>query len=253
MENLETNTSPLGEAGATASQGQLGGNETQPSGTEAGTSDTQLGNEGQAPNPWDNDPKFKGKTSDDIYKAYKEAEKLTGQLSQKAQIANLIEKNYGIPPEELQARIEQQEQQSRQQYYANNPLAPVLDEVKQLRQVVEQQEQEKALANEEKQLDKFLAENPDYAPHRDKLKTLALTKGIGFDDDWEKSYDDIAKEWIGDVRAQGQNDAYKKIEIKKQTQTTGTSTTRPSKGGYSSLQDLTRSERIKAFEQIMGA
>jgi hypothetical protein len=215
MDNLETNSSPGGEAGATASQGQLDAIETQPTGTEAGASDTQLETEGKASNPWDNDPKFKGKSPEDIYKAYKEAEKLSGQLSQKAQIANLIQEKYGVTPEQLQERIAQQEQEAKQQYYANNPMASVLDEVSQLRQIVERQEDEKALMAEEQKLDGFLKDNPEYQPFRDKILKLGLSS------EQDKSYEEIATEWFGQARAQGQEDAYKKIDTKKMTQATG--------------------------------
>jgi hypothetical protein len=229
MDNLEQNTSPLGEADVTASQGQLDATETQPVENEVSIDGGNSEETGQASNPWDNDPKFKGKTSEDIYKAYKESEKLTGQLSQKAQIANLIQEKYGITPEQLKAQIEQQEAQQRQQYYANNPLAPVLDKVSYLEQRLQQQEQEKAMASVEKEIDSFLKDNPVYEGSRDKIQKLALTPNIGFNLETgeEVPIDELAREWIGESRAQGQQDAYNKIEKKVLTQATSASQTAP--------------------------
>lgn len=223
MDNLNTNTDPSGEAGATASQGQSDATETQlAEGTDEisqGVSDAQGMEDGQeaseASNPWDNDPKFKGKSAEDIYTAYREQEKVVGQVSQKAEIANLLEEKYGITPEQLKEQIEQQEYQERQERYAGNPLAPVLDEVKQLKNIVLRQEQEKALQAEEKELDNFLKDNPDYQPFKDKILKLGL-----LDENHNRSYEELANEWFGQSRAQGQQDAYKKIETKKLTQAT---------------------------------
>jgi hypothetical protein len=244
-----TNNAPVEADGATSAPDTANNVDTQPSQTEAGVSDTQSESEVKASEPL---LAGKYKSPQELEKAYMEAQKKISEYGQKATVADLLQEKYGVTPEQLKERIAQQEAEQQRQYYANNPLAPVLDEVSQLRQVVERQEQEKALANEERQLDEFLKENPDYASHREKLKTLALTKGIGWDESGEKSYEDLAREWIGEIRAQGQNDAYQKIETKKLTQTTSPSTTKSQKGGYSSLQDLPRKERIKAFEQMMG-
>ena len=217
MDNIE-NTSPSGDADVTASQGQLDETNTQPAETVDTNND---GNETaeavEASNPWDNDPKFKGKTPDDIYSAYQESQKAIGQVSQKAELANIIQEKYGMNPEEFKARIEEQEQLEQKQRYADNPLAPVIDEVKELKQKLEQQDQEKAYADEEKSLDKFISseEGKAYAPFRDKILKLGLTSEM------EKPYEDIAKEWFGESRSQGQQDAYNKIETKKLTQATG--------------------------------
>jgi hypothetical protein len=224
MDNIE-NTSPSGEADVTASQGQLDATDTQPvedsSSVDGGTEKEA----GQASNPWDNDPKFKGKAPEDIYKAYREIEKSNGQLSQKAQIANLIEEKYGVTPEQLKAQIEQQEYQRKQALYANNPLAPVLDKVQFLEQKVQQQERDKALIEVKGELDGFLKDNPAYEAHKDKLLKLVLTPGIGFDPETEEETPvaDLAREYFGEARAQGQQDAYKKIETKQMTQATSVS------------------------------
>lgn len=214
MDNIETIT-PQGEADVTASSGQSEEVNAQPSESTQPVDGGEVSEEGESAYPWESDEKFKGKTPDDIYQAYKEAEKGLGQLSQKAQIANLLEEKYGITPEQLKAKIEQQEYQQIQERYAGNPLAPVLDKVNQLEQIVLHQEQEKALQAEEKELDGFLRGNPDYQPVRDKLLELGLNEKYH-----DKSYEELAHEWFGQSRAQGQQDAYEKIETKKLTQTT---------------------------------
>jgi len=229
MDNIEQSSSPLGEADVTASQGQLDATDTQPTETEEVVDGNESAEVETASNPWDNDPKFKGKAPEDIYKAYKEAEKLTGQLSQKAQIANLIEEKYGVSPDQLKAQIEQQEYQRKQQLYANNPLAPVLDKVQALEQRVAQQDREKAMASVEKDIDGFLKSNPAYEKQRELIKELALTPGIGFDPETsdETPIDDIARKYFGEARAQGQQDAYKKIDTKNMTRTTSVSQAAP--------------------------
>jgi hypothetical protein len=228
MDNIE-NSEPVGEEGATPSPDNSA-NDTQTAEvsqeTPEGVSDVPVA-EGEteavkASNPWDTDPRFKGKTPDEMFKIVQEADRYKGTLGRKAKIADLIEQKYGVTPEQLEAQIEQQEYQKRQALYANNPLAPIVDEVQQLKQKVAQQEQEKALSLQEKELDKFLKDNPDYVGSRDKILKLALTPGIGFNPETgeETSFEDLAKEWIGTVRAEGQQDAYKKIDVKKQTQQT---------------------------------
>ena len=222
MDNLEQNTNPLGEAGATASQGQLDDTETQTVETEAKTRAVSSDNTpaetskeaGEASNPWDENPKFKGKTADEIYKSYQELEKAQGTLSQKAEVANLLEDKFGVTPEQLKAQIEAQELQARQAQYGDNPLAPVLDEVDQLKERVEAQEAELVLREQKKELDNFLKENPEFEPNKDKLLELGLTL------EQDKSFEDIAQKWFGGTLAQGQQDAYNKIETKKNTQAT---------------------------------
>jgi hypothetical protein len=245
MDNNE-NPSPLGEADVTASQGQLDATVTQPAETTQPVDGGVVEETGQASNPWDNDPKFKGKAPEDIYKAYTELQKVHGQVSRKAEIANLIEQKYGVSPEQLKAQIEAQELAQKREVYANNPLAPVLDKVSQLELKIQQQEQEKALQLQEKELDKFLKDNPDYSAHRDKILKLALTPGIGFNPETgdEVSFADLAREWVGEVRAQGQQDAYKKIDTKKMTQATGVSVAPPK--GKITLDEL---RKMTAAEQ----
>jgi len=243
-----TNNAPVEAAGATAAPETATSVDTQPVET-ANTSAGEATNTGEA-----SLLAGKYKSPQELEKAYKELEGKIGSLGQKAKIADVIQQKYGVSAEQLQARIEAQEQEAKRQLYADNPLAPVIDEVSQLRQKVEQQEQEKALMNETKERDEFLSKNPEYQTHKDQLLKLALTPGIGFDPETgdSVSYEELANQWFGQARAQGQQDAYQKIETKKQGQTTSASTTQPAKGGYSSLKDLPLKERIKTFEGMMG-
>ena len=243
MDNIE-NTDPQGAADVTATPGQSEDN-TQPAETttETPTENVKAEVEGEAEavkavTPWDNDPKFKGKSAEDIYQAYQESQKAIGQVSQKAEIANLIEQKYGLTPEQFKAQVEAQEHREKQQRYADNPLAPVLDEVQELRNRLEQQDTEKAYLEEEKVLDKFLSseEGKAYAPYNDKIFKL----GLGSEQD--KSYDEIAKEWFGESRAQGQNDAYQRIETKKLTQLTGSQSSPQKKFSVEDMKGMTTAE-----------
>lgn len=245
MDNTE-NVTPVGGEGATSSQE----NETvstQPVETATPVSDGQPAEAGQAPTPWDNDPRFKGKAPEDIYKAYTESEKVIGQLSQKAQLANKLSEKYGVSPEQVLSQIEQQELKEKQEYYANNPLAPVLDEVNQLKAIVQQNAQEKAMNDTKAELNDFLKTNPGFEAHKDKLMKLAITPGIGFDPKTgdEVPFADLANEYFGAARAQGQQDAYRKIETKQTTQATSVSQAPPKgKPTLEELRSMTYAERL---------
>lgn len=245
MDNTE-NVTPVGGEGATSSQDNATVS-TQPVETATPVSDGQPAEAGQASLPWDNDPRFKGKAPEDIYKAYTEIEKLNGQLSQKAQLANRISEEYGATPEQVLSQIEQQKLAEKQAYYRENPLAPVLDEVSQLRAIVQQQEREKAEAATTAEIDKFLKENPGYEAHKDKINKLAWIPGIGYDPKTgeDKPIADIALEYFGAARAQGQQDAYRKIETKQVTQATSVSQAPPKgKPTLEELRNMSYAERI---------
>ena len=248
MDNIETEA-PIGGEGATSSQDNVNV-DTQPADTTNPVSDGNEGEAGQASNPWDNDPKFRGKTSEDIYKAYREIEKSNGQLSQKAEVANLLEAR-GFTPAQIKAQIEQLDYQAQQERYAQNPLAPLVDEVQQLKAYKAQQEQKEAQAAVKAEIDSYLKTNPAYEAHKAQLEKLALTPGIGFNPETgeETSINDIAAEYFGGARAQGQQDAYKKIETKQNTQATSPSQAAPK--GRITLEDLAQlsSKEMEAFLQ----
>lgn len=210
MENLEQNTDPLGEAGATASQGQSDATGTQLVETTDAVSDGQVAEAGQASNPWDNDPRFKGKSAEDIYKYATEAEKVKGQLSQKAELANLIEQQTGMSTQQIKEQLAYQQQQQMAQAIQENPGLAAYQEVQNLKGQL-------AIQAEQKELDSFLQseEGKPYTSFRDKILNLGLKL------ETDKTYGEIAREYFGQSRAQGQQDAYQKIETKIMNQATG--------------------------------
>lgn len=183
----------------------------------------------------------KYKTPEELAKAYKELEGKLGETGQKAELANLIEKRTGMNYQQIKEALAQQEQVQQIQLQQDNP-------VEYLMQKQEQLENQIAFQNEEKELDKFLSseEGKPYADFKDKL----LDMGLNYKRDMP--YADIAKEYFGQSRAQGQQDAYKKIDNKKKTQATGVSMEgKKGKVGYDSLKDLPLSERLRTFENLM--
>jgi hypothetical protein len=247
MDNIETNETPVGSDGATSSPDNAS-LDTQTAETPNSVSDGSGADAGQAPAPWDNDPKFRGKSPEDIYQAYKSVESLNGQLSQKAEVANLLEAR-GYSPSQIKAQIEQMDYQAQQERYAQNPLAPLVDEVQQLKAYKAQQEQKEAQATVKAEIESFLKANPAYEAHKVKLSKLALTPGIGFDPATgaETPIAEIANDYFGQARAQGQQDAYKKIETKQNTQATSPSQAAPK--GKLTLGDLAQlsSKEMEAF------
>lgn len=227
MDTIENNAEPVGSDGATSSPDTSAQVDTQPSAPESTVSDANTETtEGTAPETLLAD---KFKSPQELEKAYKSLEGKLGELGQKAKAADLLQEKFGITPEELAERIANQEAEERQRRYAGNPLLPVLDKVSALEQKLQEQEQEKAMMAVEKEIDGYLKENPAYAPFKDELQQLALTQGIGFNADGEVPIDELANKFFGKAIASGQQSAYKKIEVKKNTQTTGVVST-PKKG-----------------------
>ena len=218
MDNPTETAIPVGGEDVTSSQGEIGAVETQAADTEMAFDGGVQSEADSINNPWDTDERFKGKAPEDIWKSYTELEKMKGNLSQKAEVANLIEQQFGLTPEQFKQVIAQQQAQAEQQRMQEDPAGYALSRVETL-------EQQLALKEEEAKLNSFIANNPEYAPHREKLQKLALTQGIGFDANGEKSYEELANEWIGEAIASGQTDAYKKIEVKKNSQTSPVTST----------------------------
>jgi len=204
MDTLEQPIEPAGSDDVTSSP-DTSVAETQPSETSENVDGGTEGNEG-APESL---ILGKYKTQEDLEKAHKELEGKLGSLGQKAAVADLIQEKYGMTPDQLRATIEAEEQQRQQQMYQENPGAFAVQKVQAL-------EQQLAMEKEERELDSFIQKNPEYAPQRDKILKLGLHLETG------KPYEDIAREYFGEVRAQGQKDAYNKIDAKVRTQATGT-------------------------------
>jgi len=156
----------------------------------------------------------KYKSPEELEKAYKELEGKLGEVGQKAELANLLEKQTGMNHQQIKDYIARQEQQRMAQQIRENPGMAAYQEVQSLKGQL-------ALQNEEKELDGFLKENPEYAPFKDKIFKLGLNL------ERDKSYADIAQEYFGESRAQGQQDAYQRIETKRNTQATGASQAAP--------------------------
>ena len=171
----------------------------------------------------------KYKSPEELEKAYKDLESKLGTLGQRAKVADLIQEKYGMTPDQFQATLDAEEQAHLEQEYATNPGGAALREVQNLKQQL-------ALRDEEKELDSFLSKNPEYAPQRDKILKLGLNL------EKDKTYEEIASEYFGSTRAQGQQDAYKKIDAKKKTQTTGTQSAPSKRFSEADLQGMTAAE-----------
>jgi hypothetical protein len=234
MDNLEQD--PLGEAVDTASSGQSDVETQQPGESTETVVDGEVEESG-ASNPWDEDDRFRGKGPEDVWKAYQEAEKVKGMLGQKAELANLLEKQTGMSVDAIKSFIAQKQQAAVQAEVQANPVGYVAQELAQLKNQI-------ALQSEEKELDKFLSsdEGKEYAPFRDKIFKLGLQL------EKDKPYADIAKEYFGESRAQGQQDAYRKIDRKQGTQATGASQSPPK--GRLTLEDMD-SMSAKELEQVL--
>lgn len=172
----------------------------------------------------------KYKTAEELEKAYSELQGKLGEQSQKAELANILEKQTGMNAQQIAEYIRQQEQAQLQQKIAENPAGYALEEVQQLKAQL-------ALKEEQAELDSFIAGNPEYAPFKDKILNLGLNL------ERDKSYQEIAVEYFGQARAQGQQDAYKKIETKVNNQATGASQAAPkSKLTLEDLSSMSASE-----------
>jgi len=237
MDNLQPTADSAGAEGATSSQEQSTV-ETQPVEAETAVSAPESTQAGST-QPWESDPRFKGKTAEDVWKSYQEAQSLIGKTSQKAKVAELIEQKYGVTAERFAEIVERNSQAERQQYYAENPLAPLQEQVQTLQQQI-------ALQEEQKALDGFIGQNPEYAPFKDKLLH------IGMNLETDKPYEQIADEYFGQAIKHGQQSAYKKIEQKTNTQASVASAA-PSKGKLTpqEIEALPIKERISYLESIL--
>jgi len=224
MDNLKKD--PQGAEDITASSGQS------EEGTQASETEKAEAEVKEESTPWADNPKFKGKSAEDIYQAYNELEKQTGSLGQKAEIANLIEEKYGLTADQFKERLEAQEQQAQEQAVEQDPTGY-------LAQQVQKQQNELALMKEEKSLDNFLQENPDYKPFKDKMMKLAL--GV----EQDKPYEDIAEEYFGEAIKTGKQSAYNQIDKKKKTQSTGVSSAKDKE--VPDLENMTSEEMEKVL------
>jgi hypothetical protein len=240
---------PVGSDGATSSP-DTSSVDTQPTESSDSVSD---GNEAEVVEA----PLLAGKykTQEELIKAHQELEHKLGEQGQKAELANLLEKQTGMSPQQIKDALIQRERQEQQQRYANNPLAPVLDKVSALEQKLLVKEQQEALNGVKAELNDYLKNNPVYEAHKEQILKLALTPGIGFNSDTgeEVPIDELATEYFGKAIANGQQSAYKKIDTKQMTQSSGTKTAPQKSISLDDLRAMPNSERIKAMEIIYGS
>jgi hypothetical protein len=201
MDTFEQNE-PSGEAEFTPSP-DTSVNETQPEETGEVATETEESGEAEVALL-----AGKYKTPEELEKAYGELQSKIGEQSQKAELANILEQQTGMNAQQIRDYLKQQEQAQLEQRIQNDPSGYALQEIQGLKAQL-------ALKEEQAQLDGFINKNPEFAPFKDKILNLGLNL------EKEKSYADIATEYFGQARAQGQQDAYRKIENKTQSQTTG--------------------------------
>lgn len=158
----------------------------------------------------------KYKSAEELEKAYTELQSKFGEVGQKAELANLLEKQTGMNAQEIKDYIARQEQAQLEQMIQDNPGGYALQEIQGLKAQLALKEEEAALGD-------FITKNPEYAPFRDKILNLGLNL------ERDKSYEEIATEYFGQARAQGQQDAYRKIDTKMTTQTSGSQSAEPAR------------------------
>lgn len=206
MDTIENNEAPAGSDDVTSSPDTAFQVDAQPVESEA-TIDGGNSEETGAPEVL---LAGKYKSPEELEKAYIESQKLHGTLGQKAKVADLILEKYNMTPDQFQAALEAEEQARLEQEYSTNPAGYALREVQELKNQL-------ALKEEEGKLNSFLAENPEYAPFKDKLFNLYLNV------EKDKELGEIAVDYFGQAIASGQQIAYKKIDAKKNTQATSVS------------------------------
>lgn len=228
MDTIETNEVPTGGEGATSSQETTSQVDTQPAETVDAVS---------APETEEAETALlagKYKSPEELEKAYKSLESKLGERNETSELAKMLEEQTGMTASQIKEYISQQKEQQLQQQYAQNPTSYLANEIQQLKSQI-------ALQAEEKELNTFLENNPEYAPFKDKIFDM----GLNYKRDM--SYEDIAKEYFGESRAQGQKDAYTKIETKRETQTTGSVSTPQKKLSIEDMRNMTAAE----LEQIL--
>ena len=230
MDNLEQKD-PVSEEDVPSEAGQSQEVETQP--VEPSEENVQPEEEQQeeVSAPWEQDERFKGKKPEDIYASYKNLEGKLGELGQKASFADKVEQ-MGLTPEQVLSVLEQEQSQAEEARMKEDPTGYV-------KEYIQKQEQARALQNETSQVEALINKNPEYTPFKDKILRLGLLA------ERDKPYDQIAKEYFGNAIKEGQQSAYKKIEVKKQTQASGVGSIEKSRPSIDDLQNMSSSEMEK--------
>ena len=208
MDTIENE--PVGVEGATSSQDtSTNDTQTDSADTTESVSDSNVEDtEEQAPELLAG----KYKTQEELIKAHQELEHKLGENSQKAELANLLEKETGLSASQIKDFLAQQQQVQLMQQYQNNPVPYLANQVQQLQNQMALQNEEKILndflnSEDGKPYQQFKGEIQEAAFHMPSMKNL--------------SYQEIATKLFGQARATGQQDAYKKIDKKIMTQSSG--------------------------------
>ena len=210
---MDTNEQePVGGEGATSPELDTSQDIAQPTESDDSVSDGNTAEVEEAPQLLAG----KYKTPEELEKGYQELQSKLGEVGQKSELVNLLEKQTGMNASQIKDYLANQQNEQLMQQYNSNPVPYLANELAAVKSQL-------ALQAEEKELDMFLSsdEGKPYSEFKDKILKLGLNS------ERDKPYADIAREWFGTARAQGQQDAYKKIETKKMTHATSTSRTAP--------------------------
>lgn len=191
--------------------------------------------------PWEGDERFKGKTPEDMFKIVSEADTYKGELSKKAKIADLLSEKFGVTPDKMEEMINKRDQEAKEQFYKDNPSAPVMEQLDHVTKELAEQKQQALVQQEDQKLDKFLNDNSQYAGYREDIRRLGYS--IESESDWGQ----IAEKYFGKAITQGQEDAYQKMGTKQMTQSSGVSKTESK--GKPTLEDFSKmsTEEMEAY------
>jgi len=227
MDTIEQE-SPVGSDGATSSP-DTESTDTQPTESTDSVSDGEVEEVDEAPTLLAG----KYKSPEELEKAYLEIQKTVGQVSQKAELANRLEKTTGMTAQQIEDYLTNQEYAQYQQQVQGNPGLAAYQEVQNLKGQI-------ALQNEINLLNEALnsEEGKPYQQFRDRIQEAAFNMPSMKN----KPYLDIARELFGNAIAQGQQDAYKKIEKKVMTQSSGVKSAPQKRFSIDDMRGMTSAE-----------
>lgn len=175
----------------------------------------------------------KYKSQEELIKAHQELEHKLGEQGQKAELVNLLEKQTGMNAQQIKEYLSQQQYQQSVEQYQENPVPFLAQEVMQLRQ-------ERQLEKQEIEMNNFLS-SEEGKPYQDFRNEILEDKQ--FNPRFQtQSLADIARERYGKAIAKGQQSAYKKIDTKLMTQTTGAMSTPEKKFTAEDMKNMSSKE-----------
>jgi hypothetical protein len=163
MDTIETNE-PVGVEGATSPQ-DTSSDDTQPTESADSVSDGNVAEVDEAPQLLAG----KYKSPEELEKAYTELQSKLGEVGQKSELVNLLEKQTGMNASQIKDYLSNQQNEQLMQQYNSNPVPYLANELAAVKSQL-------ALQAEEKELDKFLSsdEGQPYQANRDKILKLGL-------------------------------------------------------------------------------